>query len=224
MPNDNAATESTEVTKATKKEKDLIIINMLDAEGNPTGRLVEFGQKRKLQKTTFTDEKGIGVRLDFVNGQTRVVYIPEVLLHQFALHGASQKLGDEIAGIDDIEDCVMAVDDLTDRLYNGEWAAKREASAMAGASILAKALVELQGKTIQEVRAFLSDKNHAQKLALRNNPRVLPIVTRMEAEKNSKKKAGPVVDTDSLLNDLAAGVAPALTSTEGAPVADAAQE
>lgn len=219
---DAPATE-TKLSKEAARAANITTVDMLDGDGKPTGRLVEFGKNRKLSKETFADDKGIGVRFDFINGQTRVFYIPDALLHKLAAHGAMQKIGDEMAGIDDIDDGVMAIDDLIDRLYNGEWAAKREASAMAGASILAKALVELQGKTIEEVRAFLSDKNQAQKLALRNNPRVLPIVTRLEAEKaaksTSKKATAPVVDTDSLLNDLASGTAPAVTSTEPAPKA-----
>ena len=51
---------------------------------------------------------------------------------KFAAHGAEQKLGDEIAGLEDVDDCVIAIDSLIDRLYNGEWSVKREAGGMAG--------------------------------------------------------------------------------------------
>ncbi len=203
-------------TKAAK-EKELNIVTMTD------GRLVEFGLKRKLLKEAITDEKGIGVRLDFNNGETRTFYIPSEMMARFAIHGAEQKLGDEIAGVEEIDDCVLAVDELIDRLYNLDWSAKREVSAMAGASVLAKALVQSSGKTIEEVRAFLAPLNQAQKVALRTNPTIAPIVAELEAAKVAKKKPAKVIDTDSLLSNLASGVVPAITSTEGAPSADAAE-
>lgn len=201
---------------AAKKEKELNMVTMTD------GRVVEFSGKRKLLKDAFTDEKGIGVRLDFVNGETRLFYIPEALMAKFAMHGAEQKLGDEIAGVEDVEDCVEAIDDLIQRLYDLQWGAKREASALAGASVLAKALVQVTSKTIDEVRAFLSKLSQGEKVALRNQKAIAPIVAELEAAKAAKKKPGKVVDTDGLLDSLTSGVEYAPTSTE--PVADAAAE
>lgn len=200
-----------------KPAPELNIVDMLDANGQPTGRLVEFSGKRKMLKESGVDAKGIYVRLDFVNGQSRQFYLPEALLEKFAAHGAEQKLGDEMAGVDDIDDCVMAIDDLIDRLYEGNWAAKREANAMAGASILAKAMVQQSGKDLAVVRAFLGTLSHAQKVALRANKTIAPIVAELEALKSSKKKPGPVVDTDSLLDALTSGAA--LTSTQTADAA-----
>lgn len=186
------------------------------------GRIVEFTGKRKLLKEAVIDSRGIGVRLDFVNGETRTFYLPAEMIERFAIHGAEQKLGDEIAGVEDIDDCVLAMDELIDRLYNLEWSAKRDASAMAGASVLAKALVKTSGKTLDEVRAFLAPLSQAQKVALRQNAAIAPVVAELEALKASKKKPGKVIDTDSLLGDLAAGIVSAPVSTEGAaaPAAD----
>lgn len=186
------------------------------------GREVEFTGKRKMLKESITREDGsLAVRLDFVNGETRTFGLPTSLVPKFALHGAEQKLGDEIAGIDDVEDCIMAIDELTDRLSKGEWAAKRESSGMAGTSVLAKALVELTGKTIEQVKAFLSAKTQAEKVALRGNAQLKPIIDRLEATKNAKKTG---VDTDGLLGELTTGepaVAVPPTSTQGAPEAPA---
>lgn len=165
------------------------------------GRVVDFPGKRKLQKsTTITPEGKVQVRLDFRNGQTRLFTIPDNLLNKFAAHGAEQKLGDEIAGLEDMEDAVLAVDDLIDRLYNGEWAIRKENSGMAGTSILAKALIKLTGKTPEQIREFLKAKSQAEKVALRNSAKVKPIVEELEAEKASK---GTKVDTDALLGELA---------------------
>lgn len=202
---DAAATETTGA-----KTAELNMVTMTD------GRIVEFTGKRKLLKEAINDTRGIGVRLDFVNGETRMFYLPEAMVERFAIHGAEQKLGDEIAGVEDIEDCLLAVDELIDRLYNLEWLAKRDASAMAGASVLAKALVRTSGKTIDEVRAFLAPLSQAQKVALRTNAALAPVVAELEALKATKKKPGKVIDTDSLLGNLAAGIIPAPVSTETA--------
>lgn len=186
-------------TKPPKETAPLNIVDMLDSAGIKTGRLVEFTGKRKLLKESFVDTKGVGVRLDFVNGQSRTFYVPETLREKFAAHGAEQKLGDEIAGVDDLDDCILAIDDLIDRLYNGEWAAKRDTNPMAGASILVKAMVEVSGKPLEAVRTYLAPLSNAQKLALRANKDIAPVVARLEAEKNAKKKPGVAIDTDALL-------------------------
>ena len=166
------------------------------------GRLVDFAGKRKLLKESSVNADGkVQVRLDFRNGETRLFTLPDALLNKFAAHGAEQKLGDEIAGLTDTEDCVLAVDELIDRLYNGEWSVKREANGMAGTSVLVRALVEHTGKTVEQIKQFLNGKSQAEKVALRNNPKIKPIVERIEAEKASKKAN---VDTDAMLGELEA--------------------
>ncbi len=164
------------------------------------GRAVEFPGKRQLIKTPrVADDGSLQVTLDFRNGETRLFTIPATMLNQFALHGAEQKLGDEIAGVKDLDDAVLAVDELIDRLYNGEWGAKREASGIAGTSVLVRALIEVTGKTVEQIKAFLSGKSHAEKMALRTSPKIKPIVDRIEAEKASKAAK---VDTDAMLAEL----------------------
>ena len=165
-------------------------------------RIVDFAGKRKLLKeSSVTPEGKVQVRLDFRNGETRLFTIPDAMLAKFAAHGAEQKLGDEIAGLDDVGDCTLAVDELIDRLYNGEWGVKREANGMAGTSTLLKALVEHTGKTVEQIKTFLAGKSQAEKVALRNNPKIKPIVQRIEDEKAAKKTN---VDTDALLGELGA--------------------
>lgn len=173
------------------------------------GRVADFPGKRKLLKESFvTDDGKVQVRLDFRNGATRLFTIPDSMLLKFAAHGAEQKLGDEIAGLKgadgkeaDIDDAVLAVDELIDRLYNGEWNQRKEANGLAGTSVLIRALVELYNgaKSVEQVKAFLKDKSQAEKLALRQSARVKPIVERLEAEKAAK---GSKVDADALLAGL----------------------
>ena len=179
---------------STKTETQVETVTMTD------GRVVDFAGKRKLLKESSVNADGkVQVRLDFRNGETRLFTLPDNLMAKFAAHGAEQKLGDEIAGLNDVEDCVLAVDELIDRLYNGEWSVKREANGMAGTSVLVRALVEYTGKSVEAIKQFLAGKSQAEKVALRNNPKIKPIVERIEAEKASKKAN---VDTDAMLGEL----------------------
>ena len=181
---------------STKTETQVETVTMTD------GRVVDFAGKRKLLKESSVNADGkVQVRLDFRNGETRLFTLPDNLMAKFAAHGAEQKLGDEIAGLNDVEDCVLAVDELIDRLYNGEWSVKREANGMAGTSVLVRALVEYTGKSVEAIKQFLAGKSQAEKVALRNNPKIKPIVERIEAEKASKKAN---VDTDAMLGELEA--------------------
>jgi hypothetical protein len=167
------------------------------------GRTVEFAGKREMLKESFVDANGkVAVRVDFRNGETITYTIPDSLMVKFAAHGAEQKLGDETAGLKDIDDKVLAVRELADRLTSPEgWNVQREANGMAGTSVLARALAQVQGVDIEKVKAFLKDKTQAQKMALRNNPKVKPVVDQIEAEKQAKANK---VDTDALLGELGA--------------------
>ena len=165
------------------------------------GRVVDFAGKRKMIKeAVFGDDGSAAVRMDFVNGETRIFTIPESLLLKCAAHGASQKFGDEIAGLEDVEDCVLAVDTLMDRLDKGEWSARRDNNGLAGTSVLARALHEVTGKPMSEIKEFLAGKSHGDKVALRSNARLKPVIDRLEAEKVKKPST---VDTDALLDELA---------------------
>jgi len=180
---------------ATVAEKTVESVKMQD------GRTVEFVGKRKLLKDDLPGANGAApaIRLDFRNGETRTFSIPDTLLERFAMHGAAQKLGDETAGVDDVDDMVIGVDELIARLEKGEWTTRREGSGVAGTSILLRALVELSGKPADAIKAFLTGKSQAEKLALRNSPRLKPIVDKLEAEKVSKASK---IDTDALLAGL----------------------
>lgn len=164
------------------------------------GRVVDFPGKRKIAKESTVEADGtVTVRLDFVSGATRSLTIPDSIFAKCAAHGAEQKLGDACAGLKDVDDAVIAVEELIARLEAGEWNVRREGNGMAGTSVLARALVESTGKDMATIKEFLSKKSQAEKVALRNNPKIKPIVERIEAEKANK---GPQVDTDALLDEL----------------------
>ncbi len=166
------------------------------------GRIVDFPGKRKMSKESWVEATGdIKVRFDFRNGETRTFTLRTDMVPKFAAHGAEQKLGDETAGVEDVDDAVLAVDELIERLNAGEWGVKRESSGFAGTSILLRAIVEVTGKSVEAVRAYLKEKTPAQKLALREAAMFVPVVKRLEAEKAAKK---PAVDTAPLLDEIAA--------------------
>lgn len=201
----NAVVEDTGSEAATKAKTAVEVVKMQD------GREISFVGKRKLLKESIIDDRGVAVRLDFRNGETRDFVIPPALLNQFAAHGAEQKLGDETAGTEDVDDMTLDVDALIERLNKGEWTTKREGGGMSGTSVLLRALVELSGKTAEQIKLFLQGdpssedpekkraKTNAEKTALRNSPKLKPIVERLESEKANK---GAKVDTDALLGSL----------------------
>lgn len=165
------------------------------------GRVVDFPGKTRLLKTSYTDDSGrLCVRMDFRNGESRIFAMREDMITKFALHGAEQKLGDEIAGVKEIDDAVIAIEELVDRLAAGEWGVKREGAGIAGTSVLARALVEVTGKDMETIKGFLKTKTHAEKIALRASAKIKPVVDRLEAEKAAK---GSNVDTEALLGELA---------------------
>lgn len=137
------------------------------------GRVVGFAGKRRMLKNTELDQSKIAidganvliqegavrVRLDFRNGAT-LTYTPKAeLLGKLIGHGAEQKLGDETAGVEKVEDMVLAVEDLIGRLDQGEWGAERAAGdSFAGASVVIRAICEVTGKSLDVVKAFLQKK------------------------------------------------------------------
>lgn len=188
--------QAEEVKASVKRE--VAKVSMTD------GSTVEFVGKRKMLKTPLTPgvdgyEGAPAVRFDFKNGNVFLFELPDALVSRFATHGASQKIGDETAGEDDVDDMQLAVEDIAERLSKGEWSKEREGGGFGGTSILIQAMVEYSSKPIEVIRAFLKPKTKVEKDALRNSAKLKPIVDRLEAEKASKAAH---VDTDKLFDDL----------------------
>lgn len=189
------STETNEAAPAApaKPAKEVEVVKIGDRE-------VEFVGKRKLIKESLFPEGGLPqIRLDFRNGETRLFQVTPELLNRFAAHGAEQKLGDETAGTEDVDDMVLEVDALIDRLNKNEWSTRREGGGMSGTSVLLKALVEFSKKSVEDVKKFLTGKTPAEKMALRNSSQLKPIVEKLEAEKVAKSAK---VDTEALLGQL----------------------
>lgn len=196
-PMDTAPNQATATTITPKPEYELV--HMLD------GRRVEFAGKRVVLKTGLKNENGtLSLRLDFRNGESRTVQLNPDLMEDFALHGAAQKYGDATAGLTDLEDMVMAVDDMEARLSEGNWnAGRRAGESLAGASVLVRALVEVYKQPVEAVKARVSGFSQAQKLAMRAMPQLADVIARIEAEKKDKNKGKgkekPAIDVAGLL-------------------------
>jgi hypothetical protein len=206
------AAEQTEgaASAPAKKKTEVEKVTMSD------GREVEFAGKRKLNKDYVLNEDGTlkNITLDFRNGITRTIVIPDSLVGQFAGHGALQKYGDELAGLKgadggeaDIDDMILTIDQLDENIQAGKWSTRVPGDGMGGTSVLIQALVEYSGKTIDKIKAFLKDKDPKFKMAMRLNDQrpntqgetVASIVKKLEAAKAAK---GTKVDTNAALGDL----------------------
>lgn len=180
------------------------------------GRIVDFVGKRRMIKDTSEDGTKVTARFDFVDGSTRSVTVDltDPLAPKFLGHGILQKVGDETAGDKDVEDMVLHVDAILERLSKGEWGIERGASdGFSGANIVIKAIMEATGKDLDFVKAFLDKKLEAGKeagltrqalyKAFRDpNSKTGQIVLRLEAEK-AKKDSG--VDGDAAIAEMLAG-------------------
>ena len=181
-------TEQNTSTSAVKE-----IIKMAD------GREVAFSAKTKIVKEAVREGDQAFVRFDARNGETRVLDLSKCDLVRLALHGAESKCGDEYAGLTSVDDCVQALDEVIARLERHEWNAVRTGNGgtQAGGSVLAKALMEIYGKTAQEISVFLSQKTQAEKMALRKSDKIAPTIARLEAAASNK-----TVDVSAALAEL----------------------
>ena len=148
-------------TKATKAATVYTDVTMTD------GRVVKFPGNRKTDKTITVSDDSVSVRFDFFNGETRTLSSTELspaLMLQALGHGIAQKAGDEYSGVKELDDMVLAVDEIFGRLRAGDWAAAREAGdSTSGASIVIKAIMEVTGKSVEFVKEFLQKKLDAAK-------------------------------------------------------------
>jgi len=199
--------DTVEAAKKTKTE--YLAVNMTD------GRTVNFAGKRKVNKETLLDETKIAVdddtvtmepgavsiRMDFRNGETRIISLPLALLAQFAGHGAEQKFGDELATTADKplseDDMLLAIDDLNASIQAGKWGKGRAAGGggVSGASIVVQAIMEATGKDLTFVKAWLQKKLETTEGLTRqalyasfrvSTSKTGQIISRLEAEKAAK--------------------------------------
>jgi hypothetical protein len=197
-------------TKAAKPKPEVTKVTLSD------GRVVDFVGKRKMLKDATAGEDYAQVVFDFVSGATRTakVVLGDKLLFRLAAHGLAQKVGDETAGEESVDDMVVAVDAMLERLAKGEWGTERKAGdGFSGASVVIKAIMEAtrgsakfpEGMALAQVKEFLEGKLKADATLTRQKlyqsfrapgTKTAAIIERLEKE---KAQAAPAINADAEL-------------------------
>ena len=110
---------------------------------------------------SFTD--GVDLTLEFAS------LSPEII-HQLALHGAKQKIGDSYSGEKDPAAARALATKTVERLQKGEWTTAREGGGRI--SDIAEALSRVTGVPIAECVAKLADMDADAKRDLRKHAKV----------------------------------------------------
>ena len=204
-------------TKAPKAKTEYVTVKMND------GREVQFPTKRKITREVLeTDGKVVGMRFNYVNGESRSLHLHDLhadTVHQLAVHGISQKVGDEASsGTSDIDDIVLSHENMIERLKKGEFYAERSAGdSFAGAASVVQALCEVTGKGVEEIKGFLNRKLESLQAAAPEGTKVSrhdlyasfkkpgtktgEIIERIEKEKRAKEAK---FDADELVAEAEA--------------------
>lgn len=170
------------------------------------GRTVEFSPNTKVQKELLIvagspedNPEYEGVRFDFANGETRTVMLVEVqpLISRLAVHGLSQKLGDEYAGEKTTDDCLTVFDDLLTTLKSGKFSVGRQSNGLSGSGLLVRACSEAFNVPIAQAMATIKNLSAKEKTVLKESPDVKRIITRLESERIENAKKG--VDEAALI-------------------------
>lgn len=143
--------------------------------------------------------------------QIDVTTLPTELLHMAAAHGLKQKLCDAAAISRNTsngasatpDDKYAAVKAIYDRLTgpNPTWNAPRAGVERTPGTLFVRAVAEVTGKTVAEMAPQIKAMTKDQQAALKQNPRVLAVIQRMEREAAdaAATKAG---NSDELLASL----------------------
>jgi hypothetical protein len=159
-------------------------------------------------KAITADIFGHTLTLTFSNGQTlelNAMLLAPHIRDNAVLHGLKQKLVDAAAFSRDpetgksatIADKYNAVKEVFDRITSpeGTWNKVREVGATATGGLLARALMQMTGKTKEAITDFLDSKTKEEISALKKNPKVAAVIAELQMESID-------VDTDSLLAEL----------------------
>jgi hypothetical protein len=184
-----------------------------------TGEVVEFTERQRTVKSSTLEDGHAKVRFAFRNGEVREFEFTKhaPLLMRLAIHGALQKIGDETAGVEDLDDQVAAVDAVIGRLERGEWGAERQpGNSFAGASVVIRAIAEAKGTDVGAAKDFIermlakfeAEGKPITRQALyasfrKPGSKTAPIIARLEAEQAAKRaeKVGGL-NADDLLGEM----------------------
>lgn len=202
--------EQTGATAAKAPKKEVVRTKVAMADG----REVEFAGKQRMKKETVIDGDTATTTFDFINGETLIFQIRrgDDLTMKLAGHGVEQKVGDETSGDESVDDMVLHVQKMLDRLSKGEWGRERSAGdSFAGASLVIKGVALALEWDVPRVKAWLDKKlesdpkltRQALYKAMRHpDTKSGKIIAKLEAEKQRKEAA---LDADDVLAEMEAG-------------------
>jgi len=175
------------------------------------GTEVRFPGKRKMQIAITLAEGALKGVIYFLNGRVLPVDVAAEHTHNFIEYGFGQKVRDNVAGETDVDDMVVATQNQLERFAKGLWNETRERGAFSGASLLIQAIVQLTGRPIADVSAWVSTLSKPQRAAMEIDPNIGPIFRQLKEAKEAKLKN---IDTGSLLSGFLAGEAPAADNAD----------
>jgi len=135
---------------------------------------------------------------------------PEIV-HQLALHGLKQKVGDAAAIPRNTETGASATEGekleamrrVWESLQAGDWSIRAPAGEGGNDGLLVRALCRIYPKSsVESIREKVAGMDKAKQAALRVSPKVAPVIAEIKAEDDARKARGVRVDTDALLADF----------------------
>ena len=127
----------------------------------------------------FTFAHGALVNADLNN-------LPANIQAQLALYGLRQKLQDSYSGKKESQECEAALTAALERLTSGEWTAARTPSQPANQKLV-QAIVNLTGKSAEEISAVVDTLDEAQIKTYKAQPAIKAELARMLAEELAAK-------------------------------------
>lgn len=163
------------------------------------GRNQTFGKSQKVKKSViYKGDVPVAVRFDGVNGDTDTFTLdnlPESVRLYSIAHGQLQKLGDEYADVDTVEECFIVLRNLWARLVSGSWDSETRAG---DGGILVQAIVKALGVTAEIAREQLELLKPKEVRALRGIPEIAEAIQAIEIER------GKGINLDELKKKFAA--------------------
>lgn len=141
--------------------------------------------KRNAIARKTVNEGGNVVSFDFSDGRKllfEMSKVPAEITARLALHGASQKIGDNYAGAESVEDAYTDAAEVIDQLYAGSFMAKR-AAGEPRIGLLIEALSRISGKPIDVCREAIITMSDDLKKNLRADARLKQAMLAIQKER-----------------------------------------
>lgn len=165
---------------------------------------------------TVPEGHACGLVLTFASGEQLTInpgHLTQIVLDEAVTHGLKQKLVDAAAipcnpdtgRPATAEEKYAAVKRVYDRLMSGSWNMAAGEGGTGSGGLLYRALCKLYDgkKTPAEIRTYVEGLDKKQQAALRDNPKIKPIIDELREKDDAAGASG--IDSDELLAGLDGG-------------------